>query len=267
MNEEVDNAVDKILALIERKKFKKAEKRLAELYSKYPNYHMVQYAMGALFAFKGQNDQAISHLKKAVDIYPNFAEAYYNLGVVYKKNLDVPNMVKYLEKAVDMSDADSDIHRQAKILLNSVEDIIREQSGTNLETYIRAQEQFKLGVEFMERNEWKKAIHAFSASARIVNTMPPVYGNMAICHAHLGNKSEALAALDRALELEPQYELAIVNRKIIQSLPEGEKLGDKIKMVEYYKEFPMKNRSYIQYVIEEGLRKLNFKIPNDVQRV
>jgi hypothetical protein len=47
LNEEVDKAVDKALALIERKKLKKAEKHLAELLSEYPNYHMVQYGMNS----------------------------------------------------------------------------------------------------------------------------------------------------------------------------------------------------------------------------
>jgi lipoprotein NlpI len=82
-----------------------------------------------------------------------------------------------------------------------------------------------------------------------------VYGNLGICHAQLGHKSVALAAFDKALELDPQYELAIVNKTMTQSLVEGEKLGNKIKTVEYYKEFPMKNRSYIQLFNEEVLQK------------
>jgi len=141
-----------------------------------------------------------------------------------------------------------------------MENAIREQNGTNLETYLKAQEQFKLGVEFMERSEWKKAIYAFSASERIVNTIPQVYGNIGICHAQLGHKSDALAAFDKALELDPQYEPAIVNKTMTQSLVEGEKLDSKIKTVEYYKEFPMKNRSYIQHFIEEGLKNPNTNI-------
>lgn len=259
LNEKVEEAVDKALALIERKELKKAEKHLAELLSEYPNYHMVQFGMGALFAFKGQNDKAISHFKKAVDIFPYFAEAYYNLGVAYKKKLDFPNVVKYLDKAIRVSDIDTDVYQQAKNLLDPLENLIREQNGVNLETYLEAQEQFKLGVEFMERSAWKKAIYAFSASERIINTIPQVYGNIGICHAQLGHKSDALAAFDKALELDPQYELAIVNKTRTQSLVEGEKLDAKIKTVEYYQEFPMKNRSYIQHVIEEGLQKPNIE--------
>jgi lipoprotein NlpI len=82
-----------------------------------------------------------------------------------------------------------------------------------------------------------------------------VYGNLGICHAQLGQKSEALAAFDKALELDPRYEPAIVNKAITQSLEEGEKLNTKIKTVQYYKDFPMKNISYLQHVMEEGFQK------------
>jgi lipoprotein NlpI len=112
----------------------------------------------------------------------------------------------------------------------------------------------------MERSEWKKAIYAFSASERIVNTIPQVYGNLGICHAQLGHKSDALAAFDKALELDPQYEPAIVNKAMTETLAKGEKLDNKVKTVEYYKDFPMQNRSYIQHFIEEGLQKPNTNI-------
>jgi lipoprotein NlpI len=112
----------------------------------------------------------------------------------------------------------------------------------------------------MERSEWKKAIYAFSESERIVNTIPLVYGNLGICHAQLGHKSDALAAFDKALELDPQYEPAIVNKAMTETLAKGEKLDNKVKTVEYYKDFPMQNRSYIQHFIEEGLQKPNTNI-------
>lgn len=176
------------------------------------------------------------------------------------EEVDIPNMVKYMDQAIRMSDPETVIHQQAKNLLDDVENIIRDQNGTDLETYLKAQEQFQLGVEFMERCEWKKAIHAFGTSEGIVNTIPQVYGNLGICHAQLGQKYEALAAFDKALGLDPQYELAIADKAITQSLEEGEKLNTKIKTVEYYKDFPMKNKSYLQYLIEEGSQKPDTKI-------
>jgi len=266
LNEEVDQAVDEALALIERKKLNKAEKQLTELLSEYPSYHMVQYGMGTLYAFKGKIDEAISHFKKAVDIFPHFTEAYYNLGVAYKNKLDISNMVKCFDKVIRMSDPKSIIFQQAKSLLDDMENLVRKSHGTDMETYGKAQEQFQLGVDLMERCEWEKAIHTFVAADRIVNAVPPVYGNLGICYAQLGRKSDALAAFDKALELDPQYEPAIVNKAMTETLAEGEKLDGKVKTVEYYKDFPAQNRSYIQCLIDEAPqasdRKLSLPVAN-----
>jgi len=90
LNEELDNAVNEALAMIERRKLKQAEARLAELLSEYPDYHMVQYGMGAWHAFKGRLDEAIFHFKNAVDKFPYFVEAHFNLGVAYKKKWIFP---------------------------------------------------------------------------------------------------------------------------------------------------------------------------------
>ena len=39
-----------------------------------------------------------------------------------------------------------------------------------------------------------------------------------------------------------------------ETLAEGEKLDGNVKTVEYYKDFPMQNRSYAQYLLDEGLQ-------------
>jgi tetratricopeptide (TPR) repeat protein len=254
LNEEIDKAVDQALALVERNKLKKAEKHLTELLSQYPSYHMVQYGMGALYASKGQIEEAISHFKRAVDIFPYFAEAYYNLGVAYRTKFDISNMVKCLDKAIRLSDSNDIIYREAKTMRADLENVVRKEHGTDMANYIKGQEQFHLGVDFMESREWEKAIHAFNASERIVNSTVQVYGNIGICHAQLGRKSDALAAFDKALELDPQYEPAIVNKAMTETLAEGEKLDGNVKTVEYYKDFPMQNRSYAQYLLDQGLQ-------------
>ena len=63
-----------------------------------------------------------------------------------------------------------------------------------------------------------------------------------------------MAAFDKALELDPQYEPAMVNKAMTETLAEGEKMDNKVKTVEYYKDFPMQNRSYVQYFLDESLR-------------
>jgi len=47
---------------------------------------------------------------------------------------------------------------------------------------------------------------------------------MGLCYAHQGQKAKALAELDRALELDPQYHIARTNRKMVESMVEGRPL-------------------------------------------
>jgi hypothetical protein len=46
----------------------------------------------------------------------------------------------------------------------------------------------------------------------------------------------------------------MVNKAMTETLAEGEIMANKVKTVEYYKEFPMQNRSYVQYFLDESLR-------------
>jgi tetratricopeptide (TPR) repeat protein len=47
-------------------------------------------------------------------------------------------------------------------------------------------------------------------------------GNLALCHAFLGDKQKALETLDKALAIDPEYLPARQNKAIILALPEGE---------------------------------------------
>jgi Flp pilus assembly protein TadD len=55
----------------------------------------------------------------------------------------------------------------------------------------------------MERGEWGKAAALFKAVIRVKPQNVPSHGNLGLCHAQLGHKTDALAALDKALELDP----------------------------------------------------------------
>ena len=47
-------------------------------------------------------------------------------------------------------------------------------------------------------------------------------GNLGLCYGNLGEKFKALNTLDQALALDPHYKPAIINKKTIQSMQDGE---------------------------------------------
>lgn len=85
----------------------------------------------------------------------------------------------------------------------------------------------------MNNNKWEHAISLFQQCIQYCQRHPQSYGNMGICYGKLGQKALALKALDMALELDPNYEPAIVNRAFAETLKEGEKFSpNKVETVE-----------------------------------
>jgi tetratricopeptide (TPR) repeat protein len=75
---------------------------------------------------------------------------------------------------------------------------------------------------------------------------------MGLAYAMLGNRQKALDFLDKAVELDPEYELAIVNRLAIANMKEGETPPDYDRRgLNYYSEFKIRDKSYIQHLAEE----------------
>jgi tetratricopeptide (TPR) repeat protein len=195
---------------------------------------MVLYGMGVLFAMQKQYDAAIEYFKKAVDAFPIFVEAHYNLAVAYKSIFDIANMIRVFKRVLALSQPGTEYYTQAQDMIQMMEKSMRENNGPGLDAFINAQDEFDRAFHLMEKGEWKNAIKGFERSIRWQSTLPQPYGNMGICYAKLGNKEAALAAFEKALEIDPHYEPAIRNKAATEELSEGQRLSLDLKVTRYY---------------------------------
>lgn len=251
VNEEVEQAVEHAVGLLNRQAIQEGKNIILKLLSTHPRNHLVQYAMGLCYALEGHHDAAIASFENAIKIFPYFVEAYFNKAVAYQKKMDIRNMVSAYQKVVEVGGPRDECVRQAKDFLTGLEQHILEHDGITLDAYFKGMDLFERGVAAMNRQDWERAIRDFKKSATINTNHPQSYGNMGICYAKLGQKTQALKAFDTALEIDPEYEPAMVNRVIVESLQEGEKLpSDEVKTIEYYKEYPMQKKSYVQSLLQ-----------------
>lgn len=256
INEEVENAVDQALGLVEKGDIKKGWAIINDLRKDYPRNHMVHFGMGVIHAFSGENDEAIKCFDKAIAIFPYLIEAHFNKGVAYKKKLDVANTIKAFKEVIAIGSPEDSMVKQAKDFIEGMEENVLETNGVDLETYLGCNEIFNRAFSYMEKQEWQKAIDGFKACLIKNKRHPQSYGNMGLCYTQLGQKEEALLAFDKALEIDPAYEPAIVNRVAVESLEEGEKLeSSKLDSIDYYKDFSLKKRSYLKYTLQKIMGK------------
>lgn len=95
---------------------------------------------------------------------------------------------------------------------------------------------FLQGICNIQRENYQEAISFFEQVLNLNPNHVQSYGNMALAHSALGEQKLALQYLDKALLLDPTYELAQQNRKNIMQLKEGEKSLFMMQKVSYYKE-------------------------------
>ena len=243
----VDQAVDQALAMVERGKLLAGEAIITDLLKKHPDIHTVQFAMGVVCAMKGQYDESIPYFDKAIEIFPYFTDAWFNKGISYQKKLDPGEAIRAFQKVVELGDPAEDFVRHAEDIINDMEKRVRQGIGISLDDYLKSNDKYDEAFKAMENGEWEKAIAGFEEVLAMNPKSPQTYGNMGTCYGQLGRKQEALAAFDQALELDPTYEPAMLNRAMVDSLEEGEiPESAKIASVEYYKEYPMQKQSLFE---------------------
>ncbi len=235
INEETERAVNEALKLLENWRFAEAKRALDELMVENSHNHLVQYAMGVYYAVQEQYEAALVHFDNAVRIFPHFTEAYFNKALTHQKMLDIPNTLRAYHKILQFGDPKSDCFWKATTFLDDVMRLLPKR--LTVEQYLEALDLFEQGFALMEEQNWEEAIRYFKMSIEINDTSPQPFSNMGICYSKLGQNARALAAYDKAIELDPDYEPALVNRAIVASLKEGERLrGAETQSVEYYRD-------------------------------
>lgn len=242
MDPEVDKAVNRALAFVERGDILKGEELLFALLKQHPDLYIVHYGMGTVVAMKGNYQESIMYFDQCLDIFPYFAEAWFNKGTSHKHLLDMKGTLTSFQQVTEWGDQDADFVKTARDLLRDMAASVFRDTGLSLELYIQSMDEFDRSFLCMRNKKYDEAIVGFNNVLKINKNHAQSFGNLGLCYSFLGKRLEALSAFDRALEIDPKYKPAIDNREILLSLKDGEKMPDnEVAVVEYYKEV-VKNR-------------------------
>jgi tetratricopeptide (TPR) repeat protein len=234
---EINDAVDSALALVERGDINAGEKSLLNLIKKHPNLYIVQYGMGTVLAMKGNYAESIVHFDNCLEIFPCFAEAWFNRGNSYKNLFNIGEAIRSFQKVIEFGDSRDDFVKSAEQMIDYMAQSIFKDTGLSLDLYVKSMDDFNNAFSIMQNREYERAIAEFQNVLKLNKTNAQTHGNLGLCYAFLGHKEKAIQAFDQALAIDPEYEPATMNKAIVLSLKNGEKLpDDSVKTIEYYKE-------------------------------
>ena len=191
--------------------------------------------MGTCLALMEQVEEAIPFFHKSIDILPS-PDTYYSLAEAHRFLLNIKEYASCLEKAIELDGRNGETGRKAKKDLDELRAFTKKNSGITLEQYFENMDCFDLAFEHLRQGRYKEAVLGFS---RILDTEPKhvqTHGNLGLAYAGLGEMEKALDHLDRAIQLDPDYEPAIQNRRTFSSLKPGERFDvtGHFEEVEFY---------------------------------
>lgn len=239
---EVDDLCDEALHLAEQGSLAEAEVAIEGLRRQHPHYHSVLYGRGLCHALRGEFDEAIVCLERAVEIFPLMAHAHYNLGSAYCQKVDIERAVRAYEKAIAADGVDGPVGSKARKHLDQIEALC-EENGVSLATHIDNRRIFDRAFAALRDAHYQVAINLFAQILKTEKNHVQSYGNLGLAYAGLGNKQKALECFDQAIRIDPDYEPALVNRRVVETLGEGE-ISAPIERLEisYYSEFRGQNK-------------------------
>ena len=233
---DVDEAVDRVLQRLDRGEGKLAEPEIAELLERFPGYHMTNYAMGVYHATVSKDPaRAIPFFEKAIAIFPFFPEAHFNLGMAARQAFNIVKSIEALRAAERYSQGD-EVARMARKEIDWFEKTLLQDGVFNsLDAFIENANLFDRAFQSLSDRRFSEAVELFN---RVLKQNPKhvqSFGNLGLAYARLGRRADALTCLDCALELDPDYEPAILNRRAIAEMQEGTPFAPEvIRQVEFY---------------------------------
>jgi tetratricopeptide (TPR) repeat protein len=249
INPEIDEECDRILSMGESGHLLTGEKQMRDLYKKYPDYHTVLYGMGVCHALQDKFEEAIQFFRRAVAIFPYLTEAHFNMAMAYTKVGDIAGVVSGFREVIRVGGRE-ELVSEARKRLADLEKMAMELKGFNLDTYINNSRIYSKAFSALQNREFTPAINLFK---RVLATDPKhvqSWGNLGLAYAGIGERDKALECLDKALELDPEYEIAAVNRIGIERMRDGERLEGRIDSVDYYRDYKGKGKkSYIAEIL------------------
>jgi tetratricopeptide (TPR) repeat protein len=244
---EIDEECDRILSIVESGHLSRGEDLMRELYKKYPNYHTVLYGMGVCHALQDKFEDALEFFKRAVAIFPYLTEAHFNMAMTYIKLEDIGGVVRAFREVIRVG-GDKELISEAKRRLDDLDKMVRKLNGLNLDAFVNNSETYGEAFAALQNRQFALAVDLFRC---VLSTDPKhvqSWGNLGLAYASIGERGKALECLDKALELDPEYEIAAVNRKGIEKMEEGEPLEWEMDSVNYYRDYKGK-RSYIAEIL------------------
>lgn len=182
--------------------------------------------LGMAYAMLQRFYDSYDVLTEALKIIPDDSFLWYNRGLSSRFTLRIGQSVRDFERALELGgkgDMRKRIADELKFSRKLAKDSMRLRGPKfTLDQLIEQEELFQQAVNLMGEEKWTEAEQTFRRVIEMGDCLPQPWGNLGMCLFMQKRFDEAETALKRALEVDPDYDLAHRN---LQALEETRRTG------------------------------------------
>jgi tetratricopeptide (TPR) repeat protein len=139
-----------------------------------------------------------------------------------------------LRKVVELDGETGSLGRVAKTHIDEFAVSIRKTDGISLDQHFAVGKIYDQAFTDLTAGHFDEAIRGFS---EVLKTLPhhvQSYGNLGLAYAGQGERDQAIACLDKAIELDAEYQPAIENRRILLNTSEMRLAVQSMREIDFY---------------------------------
>jgi predicted ribosomally synthesized peptide with SipW-like signal peptide len=180
-----------------------------------PENYAVWVNLGDALDIRGQSDEAIDCLKKAIELNPKLAVAYSDLGgILNAQKKDYDGAIVCLRKAIELDPTSVGAHYNLGESLRfkrQWDDAIAEDKKARELDPTLAAIPASLGKALGGKGQWDEAIASYREALELDTNDAVVHYNLGVALQHKGQSDEAIASYRKAIELDPKDAKPLTN--------------------------------------------------------
>ncbi|MCM8816216.1 MAG: tetratricopeptide repeat protein [Candidatus Omnitrophica bacterium] len=230
------------------------------LIDSFPSNFLLYYNSGLILEKQDKNKEAEEYFKKAIKLQPNFAKSYIALANIYEKQNNLAEAITNYNKAIEISQEDPlPYEKLVEIYLKQnnfkeAENVLTKVVKKNIQSSKLNQ---ILGFISFQNKKYSDA-EIFYKRALMIKEDSETWFNLGVVYDKMENKKEMEKCMRRAIEIDPNYHLAL-NYLGYSLLLQDKNIDEAFKMIKKAVEIEPENGAYLDSLGWAYFKKGNYK--------
>ena len=177
----------------------------------------VEFFRALTYQYRSNNEKAIEHYTKAIELKPDYFEAYDNRGIAYCKKGDFEKGIQDHSKAIELKPDDPEAYNNrgvAYLMKGDFEQAIQDCTKAIEIRPDLVQAYHNRGLAYRKKGDFEQAIQDYTKAIELKPDDPGAYNSRGVAYYKKGDFEQAIQDYTKAIELKPDLAQAYNNRGI-----------------------------------------------------